>query len=304
MPATRDSNLIETVQIRRARLAAALLHGEVRERRVVNNGLKRLMGGVVLAAVVSAGCVGFSFVSSMLAKQAAEAAEKDKSVANVVPGVSDRPYLADYFARTTKDGWGTADLGGDWKVGVSNAHLSTSDGRGLIELQKPGAIGAAIAPTVLRESADVTMTLISDPQATLSMHVIGRRTEAGDYRVKVLRGGDGAVSLTTMITSGGVNTVLSDTVRLRGSLAGQSAIKVRVQTYGVKPTVVRAKLWAATNERGEENPEPATWAMTATDNVTELQRAGSIGLVVQLSRQAARSETVEVREFVARPVVG
>lgn len=67
----RDAILLETVKTHRARLVAAFLFGELAERRIANDNLKRVIGGMVLAAVVCAGCVGFSFVASILASQAA-----------------------------------------------------------------------------------------------------------------------------------------------------------------------------------------------------------------------------------------
>jgi hypothetical protein len=68
----RDAVLLETVKTHRARLLAAFLFGDLEERRVVNDNTKRLIGSVVLAAVICAGCVGFAFVSNLLAEQAAE----------------------------------------------------------------------------------------------------------------------------------------------------------------------------------------------------------------------------------------
>jgi hypothetical protein len=68
----RDAVLLETVKTHRARLLAAFLFGDLDERRVVNDNTKRLIGSIVLAAVICAGCVGFAFVSNILAEQAAE----------------------------------------------------------------------------------------------------------------------------------------------------------------------------------------------------------------------------------------
>ena len=66
----RDLVLLETVKTHRARLVSAFLSGELPERRVINDNVRRLLGGIVLAAVVCAGCVGFSFVAGQLGKQA------------------------------------------------------------------------------------------------------------------------------------------------------------------------------------------------------------------------------------------
>ena len=70
-----DVVLLETVKTHRARLRAAFLFGELSERRVVNDNLRRFIGGVILAAVACAICVGTSFVLDLLAQRAAAAAE-------------------------------------------------------------------------------------------------------------------------------------------------------------------------------------------------------------------------------------
>jgi hypothetical protein len=99
----RDAVLLETVKTHRARLLAAFLFGELEERRVVNDNRKRLIGSIVLAAVICAGCVGFAFVSNLLAEQAAakeEAAQVSTSVTTPTP----TPTSAPTPTRDTEDG--------------------------------------------------------------------------------------------------------------------------------------------------------------------------------------------------------
>jgi phosphoribosyl-dephospho-CoA transferase len=65
-----DAQLLESVAVRRARLREALLWGRERRVRATGDTLKRLAVGVVVAAVVAAGCVGWSFVTHLIADQA------------------------------------------------------------------------------------------------------------------------------------------------------------------------------------------------------------------------------------------
>ncbi|MBX9364815.1 hypothetical protein K4G64_27320 [Streptomyces sp. WAC04114] len=51
------------MSVRRRRLRDALLFGAQRQRRSTDERLGKLFVGVVIAAVVCAGCVGWSFVS-------------------------------------------------------------------------------------------------------------------------------------------------------------------------------------------------------------------------------------------------
>ncbi|MFF8972493.1 hypothetical protein [Streptomyces sp. NPDC014995] len=59
-----DNQLLESVAVRRRRLRDALLFGAQRQRRSVDERIGKAFAGVVIAAVVCAGCVGWSFVAN------------------------------------------------------------------------------------------------------------------------------------------------------------------------------------------------------------------------------------------------
>lgn len=61
-----DSQLLESVSVRRRRLRDALLFGGQRTRRSLDENVGKIFGGVALAAVVCAGCVGWSFISGKM----------------------------------------------------------------------------------------------------------------------------------------------------------------------------------------------------------------------------------------------
>ncbi|MGW3115207.1 hypothetical protein [Streptomyces sp. NPDC001091] len=58
-----DSQLLESVAVRRRRLRDAVLFGGQRQRRTVDERLGKVFSGLVIGAVLCAGCVGWSFVS-------------------------------------------------------------------------------------------------------------------------------------------------------------------------------------------------------------------------------------------------
>ncbi|MFF1353329.1 hypothetical protein [Streptomyces sp. NPDC058297] len=58
-----DSQLLESVSVRRRRLRDAVLFGAQRQRRTLDERFGKVVGGIVLGAVLCAGCVGWSFVS-------------------------------------------------------------------------------------------------------------------------------------------------------------------------------------------------------------------------------------------------
>jgi len=72
MPDHRDRTLIEEARTQRMRLGSALLHGRIDERRTVNDNVGRFVGSLIIAALACAVCVGISFVTDLLEKQAAE----------------------------------------------------------------------------------------------------------------------------------------------------------------------------------------------------------------------------------------
>lgn len=61
-----DSQLLESVAVRRRRLRDAVLFGGLRGRRTLDERLGRAFVGIVIAAVLCAGCVGWSFISHRL----------------------------------------------------------------------------------------------------------------------------------------------------------------------------------------------------------------------------------------------
>jgi hypothetical protein len=80
-----DAILLESVKTHRARLRGAFLIGELAERRDVNDNARRLIGSMVLAAVICAGCVGTSFVLNALASQ------PSTSTSSSIPSSSSAP---------------------------------------------------------------------------------------------------------------------------------------------------------------------------------------------------------------------
>lgn len=67
-----DSQLLESVAVRRRRMRDALLFGAQRTRRTADERLGKLFAGIAIAAVLCAGCVGWSFLQHTLEKQKAE----------------------------------------------------------------------------------------------------------------------------------------------------------------------------------------------------------------------------------------
>lgn len=79
MSSEYDHQLLESVAVRRNRLMSALMFGANRGRRGYVDGLRRTMIGVVIAALIAAGCVGYSFVRQAMAQARAQDARSSTS---------------------------------------------------------------------------------------------------------------------------------------------------------------------------------------------------------------------------------
>ncbi|KNE84027.1 MULTISPECIES: hypothetical protein [Streptomyces] len=80
-----DSQLLESVSVRRRRMRDALLYGPQRARRTADERLGKLFAGIAIAAVMCAGCVGWSFIQDKLAEQKADKPGQISSPAVVSP---------------------------------------------------------------------------------------------------------------------------------------------------------------------------------------------------------------------------
>ena len=102
--------------------------------------------------------------------------------------------------------------------------------------------------------------------------LVGRRVgTTGDYRAKYGIAANGNVAIWLVRTSGGGETVLSSLATGLKYTVGETLV-LRTEVTGTAPTTVKAKVWKI------NSPEPADWAITATDGTTGLQKAGSVGL--------------------------
>jgi len=81
-----DQTLLESTRTHRDRLTSAFVHGEQRDRRKVNNNLRRLTGSVILGAVICAGCLGTGFVLNIIQTQ-----REDKAVAAFRSAIASSP---------------------------------------------------------------------------------------------------------------------------------------------------------------------------------------------------------------------
>lgn len=73
-----DSQLLESVAVRRRRMRDALLFGPQRARRTADERLGKVFAGIAIVAVLCAGCVGWSFIKHTMEKQKAEQKKQEQ----------------------------------------------------------------------------------------------------------------------------------------------------------------------------------------------------------------------------------
>jgi hypothetical protein len=295
MSINRDTILLETVRTHRARLLSAFLYGELAERRLGQDNLKRLLGSVVLAAVICTGCVGFSLVTSLIASQAARQTQQRAGGAST-PAISDQPYAADYFDRSSKRGWGAAELGGRWTTRGSSSDYLVRRGAGIMNVP-PAESRGAFLNRASRETAEISATVKINRLGSTVL-LVGRKVKADDYRAVIKFTNRGQLAVSVGARQAGATVPLSNTVSLIGKYHKREEIKIKLQVFGVNPTVIRAKVWRA----GEV--EPPAWSVTAQDGFDRLQRSGVVGLMASRPSSAPDPLRLSVLDFVARPVIG
>lgn len=294
MPNDHDAILLETVKTHRARLLSAFIYGELSERRVANDNVRRLLGSIIVAAVACAGCLGFSIVSSLISSQARAAA------AAAAGSTPQPPFASDSFARTSAAGWGRSDLGGAWSSIGTASDVTVGGGYGRLRLDPDGTERGAYLGSDLRDGSDASVAFSPGSAARsggLSLFILGRRVNAdADYRTVVTTGDRGNLVISLVRQQGGTAIPLSNTVALLGTPQPGAPIHLRMQTWGENPTTMRAKAWVG------DGSEPGDWTVQTDDETPALQRPGAVG--VSAAWSGSGSPVVAVQDFVARPYAG
>ena len=96
-----DQQLLESMALRRDRLVAASLQGPDRGRRNYRDNLRSAFIGVVLAALISAGCVATSFVTDLLGRERAKQEQQQQQRMIPTPTPTQRPVPATQSPRPT-----------------------------------------------------------------------------------------------------------------------------------------------------------------------------------------------------------
>jgi PKD repeat protein len=205
-----------------------------------------------------------------------------KTVTATVPA---GPLATDTFGRTTTNGWGSADVGGDWTRYGTASQFSVANGTGQIRATTAGMGPRVALESVNSTSSDVLVKVSMDPIANGGGAFVsaGARTiGTNDYRAKVKISSSGALTLYLLKVVSNTETTLGTPVNLGAAFnyTSGATLQIRIQATGTSPTTLRAKVWKTSQT------EPSSWQLTATDSQSVLQAPGGVGVATFLSGTA------------------
>ena len=210
-----------------------------------------------------------------------------------VTGAPSTVIAQDDYERTVASGWGTAPTGGTWTVTGSAAALQVASGTGRITLAAGSTRGVSLN-AVSASSTDVEVDFALDKVPTgggTYIGVIPRQIGTANYLGQAWVKSTGAVSL--IVQRGSVALA---TVNLAGfTYTPGTVMRIRLQAVGTAPTVVRAKLWPASQ------PQPTGWLTTNSDNTAGLQSAGSVSLRAYQSSSATSTLVAQFDNLAVQP---
>jgi trimeric autotransporter adhesin len=231
--------------------------------RVDRSGL-RVRGRSVVAGVIAVGVVAGLLVGH-----------------DVALGSATRSLASDTFARTVRSGWGIAANGGAWTTSAAAPTFTVAKHTGRITLLS-GRRPVATLKSVKSARTDLLVSVRASKAPTgkgTYVDVLGRALSNGAYysaRLHLKANGTVGVSLVRHTAAGATATIARELVAGGVPSRAGATTSVRLQVFGVNPTVVRARVWTS------GQAEPAAWRVSAKDSAAGLQTNGAIGVAGSL----------------------
>ncbi|HYI53321.1 MAG TPA: PKD domain-containing protein [Microlunatus sp.] len=199
----------------------------------------------------------------------------------------------DTFTRNVTNGWGAADGSHAWQLNSSLTSYSVDGSMGRVTVPAGsgrGGIVTGVSGTDMRVTADVVATQAPSGSGTY-VSLLARAKTSTSYGTTLRYVAGGSLTLSLERVVNGTETTLKTT-----NVAGLAAtpgqpLRVRVETEGMSPTAVRAKVWSV------GAAEPATWMVTATDSTAVLQSPGTAGLDLYTSSSATAPSILKFDRF-------
>ena len=217
----------------------------------------------------------------------------DAQINNPTAEAQDGTVIAnDTFTRTTSNGFGTADTGGDYTINSgSSSSFSTDGSEGQFTNSTSSTSRAVSLDDVKQQDVDalVKMKVNKIPTGSAAEgFIIGRRLNiANQYRAKVRFTTSNSITLQASNVVDGVETLLGTQTSAGISYVADTFIWVRTKFIGTNPTTIYMKAWAV------GDTEPVSWQYIVDDySQSSLQGPGAIGLRSNLPSSVSNAPIV------------
>ena len=218
-----------------------------------------------------------------------DGATSSTSAQVTVTAPSSNVLAADGFGRTVANGFGAAQVGGNWSLSGTAANFAVNGGAGRITLPSGGVSRAATLASVAAADVEARLDLALDKVATgggTSISVTVRKVGSSEYRLRAQVKPTAVTVVLQRVVSGAEATITS--VNLPTALAAGTVVHLRLRATGSGPTALAGKVWFGAAS------EPAGWTIQANDSTPALQGAGGVGVHAYISSSSTNLPQVLV----------
>lgn len=194
-------------------------------------------------------------------------------------------YGFDSFSRTTTNGWGSADQGGQWTVEGPIGLASTNAASGLQRLDIAGRTSGAHLYGLSARDVLGTVEMSIDKPLTGSgiySYMMVRDTPTGKYQMRI-KARATETSIALFRTINGTTTTLASQNLAGLLLVPGRTYNISFSAQGALPTVLDASIWDA------ESEQPDVSQVHFVDDSGLLQDSGGVGLVNYLTGSATNA---------------
>jgi hypothetical protein len=176
----------------------------------------------------------------------------------------------DSFNRTAANGWGNADNGGAWSN--TGSIYSVMPGQGIMAVNStaPGNFLTGVSIQDVDARLWISMpTLFTTGDAGIAVRYLaagGTYYQVSVYYPSATNASNYVVQLKRKPENVQINPDFSTTI------AGGTAVWIRMQAMGTNPTTLRWKIWQ------DGTAEPSAWTATGTDSNAAEQGPGGVGV--------------------------
>jgi hypothetical protein len=212
-------------------------------------------------------------------------------------------YARDGFSRTVAAnnvGWGTADVGGTYAnyggtASVNNFSVAPSTASLLVD----NSAEAAYLPSVSVQDVEVSalITPATSPN-TCDQGIMCRIQGANGacYQLNAYEGGNTGTYTIQLKRRTSISAFTQLGIDIPTSLAGGTAVWMRLRAVGMNPTILSYKVWS------NGSPEPAAWLGSMVVDTTGSLGAGAVGLIGYVNTAPPATITTTFNSFLATSI--